>query len=199
MTVFSYLFRIIVAFCLYSTALAQSTVNTSLNAQQMLVNFAKTVPSLMYMVTAIAYVLGMYFIVAGIMKLKQLGESRTMMSSEHNIKGPIIYIVIGALLLYIPSSVQVGLSTFWSNPNPYGYTQQQDQWSDFLSNVFLVIQLIGVIAFIRGLVILSHLGSTHGQQGTFGRGVTHIIGGIFLINMYQFVQMVFTTLGITVS
>lgn len=177
---------------------AASGINTSVSAESMLVNFAQSVPNLMRMITAIAYVLGMYFIIAGILKLKQFGESRTMMSQEHSIKGPLILIVVGALLLYIPTSVQMGLSTFWTNPNPYGYLQQQDQWTDFLNTVFLVVQLVGVIAFIRGLVILSHL-SGHGQPGTFGKGLTHIIGGLFCINIYTFVQTILITLGIQVQ
>lgn len=172
--------------------------SVTMNAQQFLINFAKSVPNLMRMITAIAYVLGMYFIIAGIMKLKQFGESRTMMSGEHSVKGPMVLLVVGALLLYVPTSVQVGLSTFWTNPNPYSYLQQKDQWADFINIVYTVVQLIGVIAFIRGLVILSHL-SGHGQPGTFGKGLTHIIGGLFCINIYQFIQVIFITLGINVQ
>lgn len=185
-------------FLLCNPSYADTQYNVSMNAQDFLVNFAKSVPNLMRMVTAIAYVLGMYFIIAGVMKLKVLGESRTMMSGEHSIKGPLIFLVVGALLLYVPTSVQVGLSTFWTNPNPYSYLQQKDQWAEFLNNVYLIVQLVGVIAFIRGLVILSHLGG-HGQPGTFGKGLTHIIGGLFCINIYTFIQVILITLGIQVQ
>jgi hypothetical protein len=59
------------------------------------------------------------------------------------------------------------------------------------------VQLVGVIAFIRGLVKLSHMGGGH--QGGIGSALTHIIGGIFCINMYDFVQLIMSTLGITVG
>lgn len=166
-----------------------------LSAQSMLVQFAKTVPNLMRLVTAIAYVLGMVFVIRGILKLKHLGESRTMMSQEHHLATPISYIVIGTMLLYLPSAVNTGLNTFWTEPNPYGYTQLTDQWGEFLRICFLVVQLIGTIAFIRGLVILSNI-SGHGQQGGFSRGLTHIIGGILCINIYQFVQVILATFGL---
>ncbi len=169
---------------------------TSLNAQNVLQNIATQIPMLMQLLTAIAYVMGMYFVFAALIKFKHYGESRTMMSQEHNLATPMIMILVGAALLYLPESVNVGMSTFWSNPNPYGYVQQQDQWATFLNDCYLIIQFIGTLAFIRGLVILSHLGGHHGGQGNFGRGLTHIIGGILCINIYQFVQVVLSTIGI---
>jgi intracellular multiplication protein IcmC len=166
-----------------------------LSAQDMINRIAGQIPSLMRMVTAIAYVMGMYFIYHGLMKLREFAEQRTMMSSQHHLKEPMTFIVIGALLLYLPTSVQVGMSTFWADPNPYGYVQEQDQWSQFLANCFLVVQLFGTIAFIRGLVILSH-GGGHGGQSSFGKGLTHVIGGLFCINIYQFVKVILFTIGI---
>lgn len=194
--------RIINACCLLSLLAlsvyaipASAQTSTILTASDMLANIASQVPVLMQLVTALAYVMGMYLIISGIIKLKHVGESRTMMSQEHSIKAPIIFLVVGAMLLYLPSAVQVGMTTFWANPSPYGYVQQTDQWSQVINDVYLVVQLFGTIAFIRGMVILSHL-SGHGQPGTFAKGVTHIIGGLFCINIYQLVQVVLITLGI---
>lgn len=170
---------------------------TSTSAQDMLVNIAKSIPNLMQLVTAFAYVMGMYLIFAGILRLKHFGESRTMMSQEHSLKGPLILLTIGALLLYLPTAVQVGLSTFWTEPNPYGYLQEKDQWSQFLNVCYLIVQFIGTIAFIRGLLTLSHLGGHGGNQpGTFAKGLTYVIGGILCINIYQFVQVIMVTLGL---
>lgn len=168
----------------------------TLSAQNMIQNIAEQIPQLMQMVTAIAYVTGMYFVISGIIKFKHFGESRTMMSQEHGVLAPIIMLVVGALLMYVPTSVEVGLSTFWTNPNPYGYTEETNQWSTFINACYLIIQFVGTIAFIRGLIILSHLGGHGGQPGTFGRGMAHIVGGILCINIYQFVQVIFVTLGI---
>lgn len=166
------------------------------SAQTVLANIATQVPNLMRLTTALAYVMGMGFIIAGIVKMKHFGEMRTMMSGEHGMFGPMVYLAVGAALLYLPTSVQVGMSTFWSNPSPMGYTSQQDQWNQFLSDCYLIIELIGVIAFIRGLVILSH-GGGRGGQGGVAKGLTHVVAGILCINIYQFVQMVLATLGIS--
>lgn len=180
-------------------AFAQSSpVNvTSLSAQTMLENLAEQIPYLMQMVTAISYVMGMYFIIMGVIRLKHVGESRTMMSQEHGFTGPIVLLVVGSMLLYIPTAVQVGLSTFWADPNPYGYTENQsDQWSAFINDIYIIVQLVGTIAFIRGLVILTHLSEGRAQPGTVSRAITHLVGGIFCINIYQTIQVVLVTLGI---
>ena len=172
----------------------------NLSAGGMLTSLASQIPNLMRLVTAIAYVLGMVFIFIGVLKMKHLGESRTMTSREHSIMGPIIYLVVGALLLYLPTGVQMGTSTFWGSPNPIGYLTGTDQWTQFINDCFSVVQLFGTIAFIRGLVILSHLGSGGGggQKG-LSAGLTHIIGGILCINIYQFVQVIMVTFGIQTS
>ncbi|OGT55438.1 MAG: hypothetical protein A3F14_06545 [Gammaproteobacteria bacterium RIFCSPHIGHO2_12_FULL_43_28] len=186
-----------VLFALPAFAEAQTNV-VNLSAADVLRNIAEQVPRLIQMVTAIAYVLGFYFVFVGLLKLKHFGEQRSMHSQEHGLSAPLIYLMVGILLIYLPSSVRVGLSTFFAEPAPYGYLEATGQWDQFYNTVYSIIQFIGIIAFIRGLVLLTHTGG-HGQQGTFARALSFIIGGILCINIYQVVQVVFVTLGIQTS
>jgi hypothetical protein len=136
---------------------------TNLNAS-VFTRIVEQIPNFMRLVTAIAYVMGMFFIFTAIVKVKHFGETRTMTSKEHSIMTPIIMLVVGTALIYLPSSVQVGMSTFWSNLTPYAYLdQQQDQWLEVMKGCFLIIQLIGTIAFIRGLVLIN-VYADHGGQ-----------------------------------
>jgi intracellular multiplication protein IcmC len=173
----------------YISQLAQLT------PQAILVNISKAIPNLMRLVTALAYVMGMLFIIRGLLKLKHVGEMRSMMSHEHHLGVPITYFFIGGMLLYIPSAVNVGLSTFWTDPAPYAYVEKEGQWVQLMNVFWLIIQLIGTIAFIRGLLILSRSGGGH-HQGGMSKALTHIIGGLFCINIYQFIQVVMATIGI---
>lgn len=181
------------AFCCTTSAFAVDIPD----AGQMINNFARSVPQLMKLITAVAYVLGFFFVVKAVLLLKQFGDMRTMMMSQHSVKGPLVYFFIGSMLIYLPETVSVGMSSFWDNPNPYMYETQTDQWNQLIGVLFTIVQLFGTIAFIRGLVMLSTLGAGQGQPGTLGRGMTHIIGGIFCINIYEFIKMVFATLGVT--
>lgn len=185
-------------FCAFFIAnLFATPAYAQLSIADMIVNIAETVPQLMLFTTALSYVLGFAFVAHGLMLLKKYAEQRTMMSGDAKMSGPLLYLFVGAALIYLPSAVQSGMTTFWLHPNPYGYeTSANDQWSIFISACFNIIQLIGVIAFIRGLVILAHMGGQGGHQATFGRAAAHIVGGIFCIDIYDFVQAVFVTFGI---
>ncbi len=166
------------------------------NVAEMIQNIAKTVPELMYLTTALAYVFGFWFIFHGLLLLKKYGMQRTQMSGEASLTGPLLHIFVGAALIYLPSTVRSGMSTFWTEPNPYGYETASEEWNTFVAACFMIIQLVGVIAFIRGLMMLTKLGQGGGQQASFGRAAAHIVGGIFCIDMYDFLQAVFETLGL---
>lgn len=192
-------FIVLLAFSCYTASAfaTSSSYNVSaISAQDMLSNIAEQLPDLMRLITAFSYLMGFFFIYRGMAKLKAHGESRTMMSGEHHLSEPMAYLVIGSFLLFLPSAVEVGLSSFWTNPNPYGYLDQQDSWGEFLGVCYSVVQFVGVLALIRGLVILSHAVGRGGGQDTFGKGMTHVVGGILCINVYQVVQAILTTLGI---
>ena len=137
----------IVIACVLATSVFAADAATTVpvsgppSAQAMLANIAEELPSIMRLVTAIAYVLGIYFIFYAVLKLKQYGEMRSQMSHERHLQGSIVLFVAGALLLYLPTSVEIGLSTFWTNPSPYGYMTQTNPWGDFIKDVFLVMQM----------------------------------------------------------
>lgn len=188
-------FALTLFFCMI--LVSNSVQALEINAGTMIQNISQAIPNLMRLVTALSYVLGMSLVVKGVLELKQYGEQRTMMSSQHSLKGPIIFLVAGTILLYLPSSVWVSLSTFWTNPNPYAYVQEgNDPWWQTIKAVLMIIELVGVIAFIRGVMILTQLAGHSGQPGTFARAMAHMVGGVFCINMYQFVQTVRATLGL---
>lgn len=190
---------VVIVWSILSVAYAQGSPPTPItpipiSAQTMLENIADAVPNLMRLITAIAYVMGIYIIISGVILLKHVGEMRTQMSHEHHISKPLIMIVCGAMLTYLPTAVQVTTSTFWKDPSPIAYQPSSDQYFQFINICFIIVQFVGALAFIRGLIILSHAGAGGGQD-SFKKGVVHIVGGILAINIYQFVQVIMITLG----
>lgn len=180
-----------------NTAYAQLADIPVPTLDKVLERISENIPQLMQFVSAFAYVIGIYFVIMGVMEMKHFGESRGMMSQEHGLKKPLLYLFVGAALIYLPTTIQTGLDTLWSSPNPLAYVPVTgNAWSQLIANSFLILQFIGLVAFIRGLIILTHLGGHGGQPGTFAKGMTHIIGGILCINMYDTVRMVLATLGL---
>lgn len=191
------LFAMVPAYAAPNTGSPSAPGVSIISAEGMLENLANQIPYAMRMITAIAYVIGMYLIIYGVVQLKHFGESRTMGSQDNGLMKPIAYLVVGSLLLYLPTSVQVGMSTFWGTPSPISYVSGTDQWTQFINDCFLVVELFGTIAFIRGLLMLTSVGGQGGQPGTLSKALTHIIGGLLCINVYQFMQMIMNTLGIS--
>lgn len=183
------------AFSSFYTQLAYADVP---DVATMLQNLSTAVPQFMQLVTASSYVMGMYMIFRGVSGLKAFGEQRSQMSTHTEMKSAIVLLSVGAGLLYLPSSVQAGLTTFWSDPNPYGYvTEASDDFSTMYQDAFLVIQLIGTVAFIRGLLTLSQMAGHSGQPGTLAKGFTYIVAGVCCINLNDFLNAINGSLGIT--
>src|ERR1041385_2365927 len=105
----------VLLFTLFYSAMTYAEIPT---LDQVIQRISDNIGSLMQMVTGGAYIIGTYFVIRGVMELKHFGESRTMMSSEHSLKKPLLFIFAGAALIYLPSSINAGLETLWQAPNP---------------------------------------------------------------------------------
>lgn len=171
------------------------------DASSMLDNITKAIPNLMELVTAIAYVLGIYMVIRAVVELKHFGEGRSMMSAErHSFKTPAVYFLVGAALLYLPTTVRTGMSTFWTDFNPYAYNvggASSDKWCSIVQDMLIISQLVGTIALIRGLVLLTQTAGHSAQPGTFAKAITFIIAGIFCIDMFDFINMMLSTMGMS--
>ncbi len=167
---------------------------SSLTVQQMIVNIANTMPSLLAMFSALSYVLGFILVLKGVYKLKEYGEMRTSMSSQTNLWPPMITLAIGTMLIFFVSTYQVGLQTLFAYSSPLSYTEGSDSTEDLVTAVVSIMQVVGVIAFIRGMLLLNGAGSPGAQPGGIGKGLTFVIGGLLAINIYGSFQVLANTL-----
>jgi uncharacterized membrane protein HdeD (DUF308 family) len=166
------------------------------DAATMLQNFASEVPQLMRLATALAYVLGMYFIIHGIKLLKNVGSNAN--NGETPLMHCLTFIAVGSALIYLPSTIQSLTNTFWQSSTPYSYLNySSQQFSEIVICAVTIIQLIGVIAIIRGLIILTyHSKASAENPSSFQKGIVHLIAGALCTNIILFSDTIFTTLGI---
>lgn len=167
------------------------------DVQQMLTNFAKSIPSIWRMVTGMAYLFGMAFIMRGVYQFKVYGESKGMMSSGASLKVPITYMIVGAALMFLPSTKAILLSTVYSysEPMPLSYTASSALISPQIIQILMqIVQLVGLISFVRGWFYLAQ-GQQQGQS-QFGKAMTHIIGGLLAINIEGTREILQATFGI---
>lgn len=156
------------------------------------------------LITGGAYLIGCAFLFKAIYSLKIYGESRTMMSSNTNIKEPLVYLFVGALFIYFPSALETMMQTTFGYSNVLEYAPAGGS-SSSLDVIFgsgsligrpltIVIQVIGLIAFVRGWILIARSASQGQQPGGTGKGLVHVFGGILAINIVGTIEMFYNTL-----
>ena len=157
-----------------------------------------------------SFVVGLYYIcgigiaLGAVFRLKKLGVRSAMMGGDGSYAGPLVQLLIGAALVYSPSLLSAINTTFWGDPAFQTALSWSSQNSGSGSQIVAVItplvgiiKLIGCIAFLRGWLILTRMGSGGGQQpGQISKGIVHIIGGTLAMNITQTMTVVMATLGL---
>lgn len=148
----------------------------------------------------IALVSGIYFVMRGLMMYRSFAQNQSGSSGgKAEIAGPLVHIVIGIVLINIQQVKDVGLNTL-GLPGDLQLSYIQDsgmeQWAKIQGVLGKYIKLIGYIAFLRGWFILSKMGHPGVQPGSVGKGITHIVGGLFLINFMDTAVMLASLMGI---
>jgi intracellular multiplication protein IcmC len=189
-------------FILFSNVVfAQNTpAVTRADALQMLINLSNAYPALWQMMTALCYIIGFAFAVRGIYYLKMYGELRTMMASQTSLKIPIVYFIVSAVLIYIPSAFRIFNTTFFGYGSPLAYNDVSSSLSPMAMKAIVgLVQFVGLISFIRGWLILVAHAQQPGGQASLGKALTHIIGGLLAINIIGVGQVIWSTFGFTFS
>jgi hypothetical protein len=142
------------------------------------------VPNLMIIVDIIhtvAIAIGAFLFLGGLFEFKKLGESRTMMSSQHSIWQPLMMIIAAACLFALPTVIKLTIFTVFGTNSPIGYT---DTSSTLINDAMVAIRVLGLGSMVRGFYLLSHSGSSNAQPGNTGKAITHIVGGFLAIHVH---------------
>ena len=176
----------------FTTNLSLTTITSSLLSVEQLI-------------TGGAYLMGLSFAVKAIYSMKTLAESKSQMQQHGSLKEPLFYMLAAALLIYFPTGMQVILNTTFGEgstilayaPIDSGISALNSlfgQSSTFGAVIALVIQVVGVIAFIRGWVLIARSASQGQPPGGTGKGLAHVFGGILAMNIVGTLQVVNNTL-----
>lgn len=168
-----------------------------------LLNIANDIVPLQNLITGLAYLIGVTFLVKALYSLKVYGEARSMMSSNSSIKEPVLYMLIGALLIYTPTAVEIMMNTTFGYSTILSYAPISG--SSWFSTAFgsdtqiqkpliLIIQIIGLYAFVRGWVLIARAASQGQPPGGTGKGLVHVFGGILAMNIVGTIQIINNTL-----
>ncbi|PIZ04162.1 MAG: type IV secretion protein IcmC [Gammaproteobacteria bacterium CG_4_10_14_0_8_um_filter_38_16] len=146
-------------------------------------------------VNAVAWVMGVGMFIGGFYELKKYGETRTMMSSQMSIAGPLVMILSGVLLIVLPNFIGTALLAFWGDASPLSYQGSTDGYSALIPPILIFVRIIGVGSFIRGIVLLARSGGHHGQPGSLGKALIHMLAGLLCVHILGTIDLLKELLG----
>lgn len=174
----------------------------TIDIAQMLVNLEGSLNPVSQLVTGSAYLIGIILVFKAFYHLKVYGEARTMMSSQTSIKTPVTYMIVGAVFLWLPTAFYSILATGYgggarilSYDEWVGASNLTRQGRVVMGAIFRLVQIIGLIAFIRGWMYISK-GADKGAQAQTGKALTHIVGGILGMNIVWTANVLQATVGV---
>ena len=176
-------FLLIVTLLLGSSFLPVFAADTTLGIVQINTD---ALGSVWTMLIALSQVLAIMFAFSAVLKLKKFGQNSQMTASHPSLLGPVMSLFIAAVLFFLPLTLDTLINTMWG----YNYSgvlsylsTSSSTWDSLIQPVILIIRIIGLIAFLRGWIILGRATNEGAQPGTMAKAFTHIIGGILGINI----------------
>jgi intracellular multiplication protein IcmC len=164
----------------------------------MMQTFQNNLGPVYILVVALSYVMGIWFITDSVFRLKKFAQQRTMMSTTASMAKPLILMALGLSLLYFPSFVNITTQTLWvygSSSSVLKYPVEPSTWDAFIHPLIDTVRLFGLIAVVRGVVLLTKLANESAQPGSMGKGLMHIVAGTLAINIVGTTNVIKATFG----
>lgn len=178
-----------------NNAATGNTINEMMTALQ------KNLPSVVRLIIAIGYVMGLWLIYSALYTLKIYGDSRTMMSSNVSFATPLFKLLLGVLLLLMPKTVMVSVYSLWGvGTSILEYPELSagmQPWQPAINGAVALIRVMGYISFLRGFMVLAKSTQQGAQPGTRGKGLLHIAGGLLAINLLGTISVIQRSFGLT--
>ena len=171
-------------------------------SENILANIATSLVPIQKMLTGAAYLIGLAFAIKALMTLKTHGEQRSSMSGTGNIKEAGLYLFVASMLLYYPTAFQALMNSTFGYETVLSYDSSNSPWLSSIlgtdnasgGTVTLIIQIIGLIAFIRGWLLIARSSAQGQSPGSMGKGLMHVFGGIMGMNIVGTLQVFYNTL-----
>lgn len=157
---------------------------------------------LISLLSILSIVIGVYLLVRGLHKASKYGTD----PKAYSVPTIATSLIIGTVLIVVGQSLETMLTTLFGDPNIASSSilswstldsltgGVSDQFKTAVYAALTFFQLIGMIAFLRGWLIVKNAIEGTGQA-TLAQGFTHIIGGVFAINIYGIISMFDATFG----
>ncbi|MDR1057207.1 MAG: hypothetical protein LBL17_01340 [Coxiellaceae bacterium] len=180
-----------------------TSVEAQIDWNTMLNSLKSNAGPIIRFIVATSYVIGLWFIISAVSELKKVGQSSYMQAQQSAIAEPLVKFIVGLLLLYLPTVIDVSVWTIWGHTamGPEGKSYMEyipsggDPFGSIKAGSITIVRVVGYVSFVRGLIMLSRTSHAGSQPGTFGKGIIHMVGGILAINIVETIRVIGNTLG----
>lgn len=143
------------------------------------------------LLSGMGYVSGSVLMIIGLGKLKGLLQSHQQ-NNQEGLGAGFAFILGGALLIYLPSSVSVFSNTFFGSANVLSY--DSSTVTPLYHALIVIIQTTGLLWFVRGtfLIVAS---SKPGDNKIGPKGFAFLFAGILAMNIEATLTALNTTMN----
>lgn len=174
-------------------------VSPGRNFASMMTTFQSNLPFVKMLVVGFSYTLGVAMMLRAVFKLKRYGQMRTMMAMNMSAAKPMIILLVGAGLIFLPTLINAMVGTFFA----YGSSSVMEypaasNWSSVVNPLIQVVKVLGLISFVRGWAMLAKYGAEGGSQpGIAGKSMMHMTGGVLAMNIVGTIDVMKASFGIS--
>jgi len=130
------------------------------------------------------YLLGIFLLWTSVKKAKDIADKRARAGAGGQIFVPVSYAVGGISFIYLGSVMEIAQNTFFGMDSPIAYANWFDElkgkYGDAVYVMMRLINLSGLIWFVRGIMLMIHATAPGVQHGAKGLGF--MLAGIFAMN-----------------
>lgn len=136
-------------------------------------------------ITALSFLIGFMMIWKAIKKMKTIADSRARYTGGGRVFIPVAYFLGGAALFFLPTMLSIAKNTVFGAGSPLAYgswiEQLKEQYGNSSYVVTRMVQLAGLIWFVRGIVLLVYGSEPGVQHGS--KGLAFVAAGVLAVNV----------------
>jgi intracellular multiplication protein IcmC len=163
-------------------------------------NLNKSLNKVYPTVVSICYITGILLLLRAFFMLKKLGYKTAFMHAGSSMLSPAAVMITGVVLMYTPKVLSIFMITLYGQD--VGNTQSWIQvhsggtsWYSSIVPLIGLVQVIGLVAFLRGWLYLMKATGENAPPGNMSKGFIHIIGGVMAVNITGTIDVVNKSLG----
>jgi intracellular multiplication protein IcmC len=180
---------------------ARVFASSSTTFSDLFINLDSSLNQIWAFLTATCYLVGLSLTLSAVYKLKKFGEKTAFMHNSKGLLAPAAAFGIGIGLMYSPTFLQNWNMTIFGTPDVMSTLTWESSnsgidWADAIAPMIGTVQVIGLIAFLRGWLLVVKSTGEQPQPGAVSKGTIHIVGGVLAINITGTMDALSNTFGL---